>query len=276
MSTSQDRETNKHLSKKLRTACDICHQAKMKCSGGTPCQGCRGSDHDCIYSVSKRIGRPKGTKNKRTADRMNRQQSEKERKNHKNERESKVPISTPSPVQISEAQTQPLTFDNGTARQPATMGNVSIDTMLGNASNISYPLPGSEGHGTFAENINRWYDFGDLAETSPLKSSLTSSFEPIGSFPNGTISQYPHNDSAYVSPGSVFGEMGSVAHASVSANDMNLTPSASSPSLFPLPEYNCFQTVRDLPAASETPSRGVISHDSVLCFPPPSRLSYSE
>ena len=179
MSTSQDQETNKHLSKKLRTACDICHQAKMKCSGGTPCQGCRGSDHDCIYSVSKRIGRPKGTKNKRTADRMNRQQSERERKTHKNERESQVPASTPSPGLISRAQTQPLAFDNSTGQQPATMGNISIDTLLEGAAHIPYSLPSSEGRGLFADNINRWYDFGDLAEISPLK--VSNSMVPLHS-----------------------------------------------------------------------------------------------
>lgn len=173
MSTPPDRETNKQLSKKLRTACDICHQAKMKCSGGTPCQGCRGSDHDCIYSVSKRIGRPKGTKNKRTADRMSRQQSEKDRKNHKSERETQVPVSTPSPGQISRAQTQPIAFDSGTTQRPATIGNTSIDTLLESASNTHYSLPGSEGHGFFADNINRWYGFGDLAQTSPLKVSIT-------------------------------------------------------------------------------------------------------
>lgn len=172
MSTLQDRETNQSLSRKLRTACDICHQAKMKCSGGTPCQGCRGSDHDCIYSVSKRIGRPKGTKNKRTADRMSRQQSEKERKNHKNEREGRVPVSTPSPGQIPRARNQPLPFDDGTSHLPATMGNTSIDTLLESASNIPYSLPDSEGRGLFADNTHRWYGFGDLAETCPLKVSI--------------------------------------------------------------------------------------------------------
>ena len=172
MTTSQDRETNKHLSKKLRSACDICHQAKMKCSGGTPCQGCRSSDHECIYSVSKRIGRPKGTKNKRTADRVSRQQSEKERKSHKNEHGSQVPPSSPAPGQISRAKPQTLTIDNGTGQRPATMGNTSIDTLLRNASNIPYSLPGSEGHGQFANNMSPWYNFGDLAETSPLKVSM--------------------------------------------------------------------------------------------------------
>ena len=171
MSTSQDRETNKPQSKKLRTACDICHQAKMKCSGGNPCQGCRSSDHDCIYSVSKRIGRPKGTKNKRTADRASRQQLERERKSLKSERQSQAPVSSPSPGQISRAQTQPLAFDKGTCQPPVMMSNISIGMLLENASNMSYSLPGSEGRGHFADS-SRWYDFGDLAGTSPLKVSI--------------------------------------------------------------------------------------------------------
>ena len=172
MSTSQNRETSKHLSKKLRTACDICHQAKMKCSGGTPCQGCRASDYECIYSVSKRIGRPKGTKNKRTADRINRQKSENERKSHRNERESQGSVPTPSPGQISRARPQPLAFDNGTSRQPATTSKTYIDTLFESASDIPYSLPASDHCGLFADNITRWYDFGDLAETSPLKVSI--------------------------------------------------------------------------------------------------------
>ena len=172
MSTSQDQEANKNLSRKLRTACDICHQAKMKCSGGTPCQGCRGSDHECIYSVSKRIGRPKGTKNKRTADRISRQQSEKERKTHRNEYEGRVPVSTPSPDQISRVNPQPPAFDSGTGQPPATISNASIDTLLERASNAPYSLPGSEGRGLFADTTNRWYDFGELAQTSPLKVSI--------------------------------------------------------------------------------------------------------
>ncbi|QGA17794.1 hypothetical protein EYB26_005470 [Talaromyces marneffei] len=47
--------------RKLRSACDICHQAKTRCSGGNPCTGCRNSGAECVYSVSNRLGRPKGT-----------------------------------------------------------------------------------------------------------------------------------------------------------------------------------------------------------------------
>lgn len=276
MSTSQDREISKPQSKKLRTACDICHQAKMKCSGGTPCQGCRGSDHNCVYSVSKRIGRPKGTKNKRTTERANRQQSEKARKANRSEREGQVPVSTPCPGQFSRAQTQPILFDTSTGQQPTMMGNISIDMLLESAANGPYTLPTSESRGLFAGNTNRWYDFGDLAGTAPLKSqsALSSSFQPVGSFPNDHVLRYPHNDSAYVSPGSVYSEMGNVALVSVSPSEMNLPTSVSSPTLFPSPEYPCFPNARDFPAASESSIRSVLSHDSFLSFSQHGRLSY--
>lgn len=43
---------------KVRSACDSCHKAKMKCSKGTPCAACARSGSRCCYSVSDRLGRP--------------------------------------------------------------------------------------------------------------------------------------------------------------------------------------------------------------------------
>ena len=63
-------ETPASLNKRLRSACDRCHQAKMKCSGGMPCTGCFNPEEDCCYSVSNRAGRPKGAKNKRNNEQM--------------------------------------------------------------------------------------------------------------------------------------------------------------------------------------------------------------
>lgn len=51
---------------RLRAACDSCHQAKVKCSGETPCSTCQASQLQCMYSPASRQGRPKGSKNKRT------------------------------------------------------------------------------------------------------------------------------------------------------------------------------------------------------------------
>ncbi|KAI1085974.1 hypothetical protein F5B19DRAFT_480831 [Rostrohypoxylon terebratum] len=52
---------------RLRSACDSCHQAKIRCSGGDPCLTCLVSQTNCSYSPSNRLGRPKGSKNKRVA-----------------------------------------------------------------------------------------------------------------------------------------------------------------------------------------------------------------
>ncbi|KJZ77825.1 hypothetical protein HIM_03002 [Hirsutella minnesotensis 3608] len=51
---------------RLRAACDSCHQAKVKCSGTVPCATCQASQLNCVYSPGNRLGRPKGSKNKKT------------------------------------------------------------------------------------------------------------------------------------------------------------------------------------------------------------------
>ena len=51
--------------KKLRFACDRCHHAKTKCSGGAPCSSCASARQECNYSVTTQTGRPKGAKNKK-------------------------------------------------------------------------------------------------------------------------------------------------------------------------------------------------------------------
>lgn len=72
MDTSQrDQSKSTRPQKKLRSACDSCHQNKVRCSGETPCRTCDNLDMQCVYSVSNRIGRPRGTKNKKTLDRLN-------------------------------------------------------------------------------------------------------------------------------------------------------------------------------------------------------------
>lgn len=63
--------------KKLRAACDRCHQAKTKCSGGEPCNSCSSSGDQCHYTAIIRTGRPKGARNKRTQAQMkDKQQAE--------------------------------------------------------------------------------------------------------------------------------------------------------------------------------------------------------
>lgn len=53
--------------RKLRAACDVCHNTKMKCSSGLPCSGCASAGCGCYYSYSNRLGRPRGVRNKTTS-----------------------------------------------------------------------------------------------------------------------------------------------------------------------------------------------------------------
>lgn len=53
---------------KLRSACDFCHAAKVKCSGGSACDRCRAQDLPCAYSAAMRAGKPKGSCNRKTLD----------------------------------------------------------------------------------------------------------------------------------------------------------------------------------------------------------------
>ncbi|KAK9442090.1 C6 finger domain protein GliZ [Metarhizium brunneum] len=55
---------------RMRSACDSCHQSKVKCSGGNPCSGCHKLGARCHYSSSNRTGRPRGIKNKVTRQRL--------------------------------------------------------------------------------------------------------------------------------------------------------------------------------------------------------------
>ncbi|KAH2916315.1 hypothetical protein KXW73_004320 [Aspergillus fumigatus] len=55
--------------KKLRSACDSCHQCKVKCSGGSPCFRCTSKGLNCRYGYQNRAGKPKGSKNRKTLER---------------------------------------------------------------------------------------------------------------------------------------------------------------------------------------------------------------
>ena len=156
MQAQRDQEPNKH--KKLRTACDICHQAKMKCSGGSPCNGCRDSGYECSYSVSNRIGRPKGTKNKRTLERMSRNQAE-------NDRECKSRGSAGKDHGLG-IQTGSIAFDNDMRIGSNVTDSVPFDSLFNNHG--SYSLPTSATFEPFSDNFNSWYDFSDLSGMSTL------------------------------------------------------------------------------------------------------------
>ncbi|KAL6691426.1 hypothetical protein J3F84DRAFT_162452 [Trichoderma pleuroticola] len=56
--------------RRLRSACDVCHASKVRCTGGQPCKKCCNSNLPCTYSYMAKLGKPKGSRNKRTLERL--------------------------------------------------------------------------------------------------------------------------------------------------------------------------------------------------------------
>lgn len=57
--------------KKHKAACDQCNAGKVKCpGGGPPCKRCADSSQLCHYSLARRIGKPPGSKNRKTLERL--------------------------------------------------------------------------------------------------------------------------------------------------------------------------------------------------------------
>ena len=56
---------------KHKAACDQCNASKVKCpGGGPPCNRCSDSSQHCHYSLARRIGKPPGSKNRKTLERL--------------------------------------------------------------------------------------------------------------------------------------------------------------------------------------------------------------
>ena len=192
--------TKPQPTKKLRTACDVCHQAKMKCSGGTPCAGCRDSGYACCYSVSNRIGRPKGTKNKRTLDRMSRKRSGASDKSDSGQA---------SPVQ---AQTSMASLANCTGNNLASMDKSSIESVLAAGLDDASSFPGSEAFGPLSDDLAPWYDYGENGDFA-VSSPFTQQPSPTAAYLNEESHSHSSVDSAYVSPASLFADRGVFASA---------------------------------------------------------------
>ncbi|KAJ5566638.1 hypothetical protein N7535_008276 [Penicillium sp. DV-2018c] len=52
---------------KMRTTCNACQQAKIRCSHTDPCERCESHGYQCIYSISQPLGRPVKKKTARLA-----------------------------------------------------------------------------------------------------------------------------------------------------------------------------------------------------------------
>ncbi|KAI1766592.1 hypothetical protein GGR53DRAFT_202711 [Hypoxylon sp. FL1150] len=99
---------------RLRAACDICHNLKVRCSGTMPCEACAESGASCFYSVSNRLGRPPGAKNKRSA-------STAEARSSSSASDSSIPPSSRTPTMIVPPP-QLMIFPEDSTGDRTTMG----------------------------------------------------------------------------------------------------------------------------------------------------------
>ena len=247
MLQSYEQDSSKHRppsGKKLRTACDVCHQSKMKCSGGTPCSGCRDSGYNCCYSVSNRSGRPKGTKNKRTLERTIGKKSGAS-ENTENDKSS--------PVQAQSS----MTALNSSVGSRATPGNQTpCHSMLATAVEGSGTLAESEPFGPFTDDLNSWYDLGELSVTSPFTQQSSSNAAFMNDLP--TLSRpYSYGSAVDISSSSIFNEkegLGSADDLSELLSNVEgdkeiartMTTSRSSSSLATPSTCNCVQNNAEL------------------------------
>ncbi|KAL4813837.1 hypothetical protein BDW67DRAFT_187263 [Aspergillus spinulosporus] len=55
--------------KRLRRACNACHRMKLRCSGTKPCARCQDTGNECVYAFVAKLGKPRGSRNKKTIER---------------------------------------------------------------------------------------------------------------------------------------------------------------------------------------------------------------
>ncbi|KAI0130234.1 hypothetical protein BJ170DRAFT_307253 [Xylariales sp. AK1849] len=56
--------------RRLRRACNLCHQMKLRCTGTNPCARCQDTGCECVYALAAKLGKPKGARNKKTLQRL--------------------------------------------------------------------------------------------------------------------------------------------------------------------------------------------------------------
>ncbi|KAF2839790.1 hypothetical protein M501DRAFT_991796 [Patellaria atrata CBS 101060] len=97
---------------KLRAACDFCHSAKVKCTGEATCARCKNYAVPCVYSFAIKAGKPKGSKNKKTIEKLEmlrlRADTSSEQSYIDKDSRGSISNSTASPESVSSRPSPPL------------------------------------------------------------------------------------------------------------------------------------------------------------------------
>ncbi|KAL8700022.1 MAG: hypothetical protein Q9224_001161, partial [Gallowayella concinna] len=147
---------------RYKAACDRCHSSKVKCpGGGPPCKRCADSSCACTYSLTARVGKPPGSRNKKTLERLHRAgQAQRERDSRTASVERALAVQNHSVESSSRSPSQ-------TSQTPMTQHMLPIVEHLdcSGSSRSSPPLA----HDLFDIDDS----FNDSSDTSGLWSSDT-------------------------------------------------------------------------------------------------------
>lgn len=156
MPASREQTSNvRQAPKKLRSACDNCHQGKVKCSGGQPgekCEKCEKGGLSCVYSVSNRIGRPRNSRNDKTLERIRRSQQDQEspRSTASEEAERSEHRTSSSVTPISENIEDPLLTHDLDAAGVRLSSTSRDEALLSHNSASLYQTSSHENFGSFS------------------------------------------------------------------------------------------------------------------------------
>ncbi|KAI1390568.1 uncharacterized protein F4822DRAFT_426415 [Hypoxylon trugodes] len=161
-SRSVERTEPLKTSGRLRSACDSCHQAKIRCSGGNPCLTCLVSRGQCSYSPGNRLGRPKGSKNKRAVikENKNKREETQEGKNNNgaNSRRGSDLVRKQEPQQNQQSDPMPVDFNIEQGFDTSLLhdlGSDSSDLLLNqNLASLIDSMNGTRVHTSLEEGLN--------------------------------------------------------------------------------------------------------------------------
>ena len=136
MSTSPASGREVLKQKKYRAACDQCHASKVRCpGGGPPCKRCSHLDKSalCHYSLAARIGKPPGSKNRKTLERIRLAEME---------RLGNSCVSSEEAGWTTLQHDQNSTLDNGSsvAESRHLRGEICLDSLQTPHTTISQPI----------------------------------------------------------------------------------------------------------------------------------------
>ncbi|PLB48993.1 hypothetical protein P170DRAFT_475324 [Aspergillus steynii IBT 23096] len=194
-SPTEPPQDNPNHKQKLRSACDSCHQCKVKCSGGSPCFRCASKGFSCRYGYQNRAGKPKGSKNRKTLERAHQMRmqwlTEQLRGGNVELDEMTLNATDPSAFLPSPALSVNRWKSAHTPR--SSSGSAPLDSThksaAGDITDEALPSP---------HNLDPWTtDLGSFLDTTPgSRSTSMESFTTPMSFTNGVGYFGPPNDPA--------------------------------------------------------------------------------